>query len=214
MDSTTDKPDVEPPQPRGPRSIERDGLQREGREGGEPAQQPGHHKGATGASARAAPARPRRSPIRNEPRTFTVSVPRESPWPEQPHAPEAHEIAQPMRRWRRRGRPEEGSRSWHGAFSFGAARPLSTRPAARPQPLEIVQPLAQVALEPAFDRGVEPPRSCVGKVVLPRKPVLGVVVIGIARAVALILHQLGRRVQDVLGRRQRAGLFAAPARAL
>ena len=40
-----------------------------------------------------------------------------------------------------------------------------------------------------------------------RRSLLGVVVVGIAAAVALRLHQLGRRVEDVLGRHQRAGLL-------
>jgi hypothetical protein len=85
----------------------------------------------------------------------------------------------------------------------------------RPQFRPVVEALADVALEAAFRRIVKGlPAHLFGKIVLARKGVRLVVVVAIARAVAFILHQLGRRVEDVLRRQQRAMLLRGPGRRL
>src|SRR5690606_18365890 len=97
-----------------------------------------------------------------------------------------------------RGRftPENISATMTGsAIAFGA------------EPGKPVEALLQFAFIAALDRLVENGAlHRLGEVVLPREGVLGVVVVGIARAVALILHQPRRCVQDVLRRRFGPGL--------
>src|SRR5260370_605507 len=79
------------------------------------------------------------------------------------------------------------------------------------QALPIVQTLANLALEAAVDRLVEGlARQAVGEIVLTGEAVLGIRVVAIAGTVALLLHELGRRVQDMLRRHQRAGRLARP----
>src|SRR5689334_3772396 len=72
----------------------------------------------------------------------------------------------------------------------------------------VFEPLPDLALEATLGRIVElVTAERLGEVVLAREGLLGVVVVGVAAAVALGLHQLGRRVEDVLGRQQRAALL-------
>src|SRR5690606_22244328 len=122
--------------------------------------------------------------------------------------------ARRTRRWsNRRGGPT-GS----GARTSGrpARRPCSARssPALRrrppaasflvscpagPQVVPVLQSAADLGLQPARARPVErAPRHLVGKVVLAGKGFFGVVVVGIALAVAEILHQPGRRIENML----------------
>src|SRR5438105_4115186 len=70
----------------------------------------------------------------------------------------------------------------------------------------VVEPLPDLALEAAIDRGIEGlARHAVGEIVLSREAFLAGVVVLVTLAVAEILHQPRRRVEDVLGRHQRAG---------
>ena len=69
------------------------------------------------------------------------------------------------------------------------------------------QPLAQLALEAAVARLVERrARHAVREIVRGRERVFLVMVVGVAGAVAELLHQLGRRVEDMRGRHQAAGV--------
>jgi len=56
------------------------------------------------------------------------------------------------------------------------------------------------------------PLKLIGEVILPGKGVFLIVIVGIAAAIALVLHQARRRIEDVLGRQQRAMLFRHAAR--
>ena len=70
------------------------------------------------------------------------------------------------------------------------------------------EPLLDAALRPVALGGVEPLAGhALGEVGLAREAVLGVGVVGVALAVADVLHQAGGRVEDVLGRHQRAAAF-------
>src|SRR5262249_15122649 len=81
----------------------------------------------------------------------------------------------------------------HGVTPF-LLPPLS------PQLRPIFEPLPDLALEAAFGRVVEArPAQLLGEIVLAGKCIRHVVIVFIARAVALSLHQLGRCVEDVLG---------------
>src|SRR5690349_14778105 len=78
--------------------------------------------------------------------------------------------------------------------------------------LPVFEALQDLAFEAALDRLVEfLAGHAVGEVVLAREAVLGIVVVLVAAAVADLLHQLGRGIEDVHRRRQRAVL---PGRAL
>src|SRR5690242_14281693 len=67
----------------------------------------------------------------------------------------------------------------------------------------VVQPLPDLALEAALGRVVEGfAAELVGKIVLTREGIRRVVVVVVARAIPLLLHQPGRRIQDMLGRQQ------------
>src|SRR5581483_6680536 len=82
----------------------------------------------------------------------------------------------------------------------GQSRDLAIAAPLFPQLGPIVQALPDFALEAALGRIVEGlPRQRVGKVILTAEGFFGVVVVGVAAAVAFLLHQLGRRVEDVLG---------------
>ena len=77
------------------------------------------------------------------------------------------------------------------------------------------QPLADLALEAAIGRIVEVLAAhLLRKIVLAGKGIGLVVIVLVALAVALFLHQLGRRVEDVLRRQQRAVLFCRRGAAL
>src|SRR5262249_22200387 len=77
-----------------------------------------------------------------------------------------------------------------------------------PQLCPVFQPLPDLALEAALGRIVEGVAAeRLREVVLAGEGVGGVVVVLVASAVALRLHQLGRCVEDVLGRQQRARLL-------
>src|SRR5207245_8687333 len=72
----------------------------------------------------------------------------------------------------------------------------------------IFQTLPDLAFEAAFGRVVEAlAAERLGEIVLPGKCVGRFVIVFVARAVTLALHQLRRRVEDVLGRQQRARLL-------
>src|SRR6187431_1239400 len=92
-----------------------------------------------------------------------------------------------------RGPRHCSNRRWrNGAWLdyYSAARPLAAQ--LRP----VIQPLPDLALEAAFGRIVEIlPWQRVGKIILAGKGVLGVVIIGIAAAIAFFLHQPRRRIQ-------------------
>src|SRR5580692_6832969 len=70
-----------------------------------------------------------------------------------------------------------------------------------PQLCPIFEALADFAFKPALGRIVElPAAERFGEIVLAGKRFLAVVVVFVARTVAFGFHQLGRRVEDVLGR--------------
>src|SRR3982751_2273337 len=76
--------------------------------------------------------------------------------------------------------------------------------------LPIVQPFADAGLEAAVGRLVKSlPLHLLGPVILAGKRLIGVVVVGIILTVADLLHQLGRSVEDMRRRHERAGLFRA-----
>src|SRR5579883_2222327 len=78
----------------------------------------------------------------------------------------------------------------------------------RPLPPElgpVIQPLPDLALEAALGRIVEGlAAQALGEIVLAGKRIRRIVVVFIAGAVAFVLHQARGRVEDVLGRQQRA----------
>src|SRR5262245_14453338 len=77
-----------------------------------------------------------------------------------------------------------------------------------PQFRPILQALSNLALEAALGRIVEPlAAERLREVVLSGEGVARIVVVVVACAVALRLHQPGGRVEDVLGRQQRAALL-------
>src|SRR5690606_6113859 len=79
-----------------------------------------------------------------------------------------------------------------------------------PELVPVGDTLADLALEAALDGLVEDLwLHLLGPVVVAREAVLGIVVVSVALAVADLLHQLGRRVEDVLRRHQAAGLARA-----
>src|SRR5262249_3819621 len=74
--------------------------------------------------------------------------------------------------------------------------------------IPIVQPLANLGLEAAVGGLVKSLRAhAFGPVILPGEGVIGVMVIGVALAVADVLHEACRRVEDVHRRDQRTGLL-------
>src|SRR3712207_2176387 len=90
-------------------------------------------------------------------------------------------------------------------------RSISLPPPLPPQLLPPVQPLADLPLEAAIHRPVEAlPPELLWPVILPREGVRLVVVVGVALAVADLLHELGRRVEDGLGRHEGAVLLGDP----
>src|SRR5260370_7759011 len=96
------------------------------------------------------------------------------------------------------------SRHWSGAPPAASALLLA-------QLLQVFQPLQDLALEAAFDRLVELlARHAVGEIVLSREAVLGIVVVLVTLAVADLLHELGRRIEDMHRRRQRAVRLGRP----
>src|SRR5690606_6707123 len=73
------------------------------------------------------------------------------------------------------------------------------------QSVPVRDPLPHLSLETALDRViVDLWVHLLGPVIGTRETVLGIVVIGIVLAVADVLHQLGRCVEDVLRRHQAA----------
>src|SRR5215475_6626502 len=83
------------------------------------------------------------------------------------------------------------------------------RSAALPAQLgPIVEALSDLALKAALRRIVKLlPSERFGEIVLARKRFRRVVVVLVAGAVAFLLHQLGRRIEDVLRRQERARLL-------
>src|SRR5476649_2856263 len=72
----------------------------------------------------------------------------------------------------------------------------------------IIQPLLDLALEAPFRRIVELlTRQIFREIILTGEGLVLVVVIGVTAAIAFVLHQRRRRVENVLGRQQRAGLL-------
>src|SRR3954469_18751928 len=72
----------------------------------------------------------------------------------------------------------------------------------------VVQALPDLALEPALRRIIERlAAEFFREIVLAGERLLLVVVVGIAAAVSFRLHQIGRRIEDVLGRQQRTILL-------
>ena len=106
------------------------------------------------------------------------------------------------------GRPRRGPTRRHRAGSGrlearrdrrGSRTAWPYRPRSRAQPRPMLQAPLQLRLEAAPVRGVELlARHAVGEIVLAGEGLRRVVVVGVARAVAVLLHQLGRRVEDVL----------------
>src|SRR5580704_10299082 len=77
-------------------------------------------------------------------------------------------------------------------------RPLPAPLAAELRP--ILQALPDLAFEAALRRVVEAlPSQRLGEIVLAGKRLRRVVIVFVALAVAFALHELGRRVEDVLG---------------
>jgi len=101
------------------------------------------------------------------------------------------------------GRPTAASR--RGPILIPSPAPVAASPN--------IQPLLDLALEAALGRVVEfLPAERLREIVLARKRIGRVVVICVARAVAFLLHQPGRRIEDMLGRQQRARLLGDPPR--
>ena len=72
----------------------------------------------------------------------------------------------------------------------------------------IFQTLADFALEAALGRIVEyVAAELFREIVLAGERLFGIVIVFVSRAITLGLHQLGRCVEDVFGRQQRAGFF-------
>jgi hypothetical protein len=159
-------------------------------------------------------ARPtKHAPSANEPSTLAVSmVP--SGKPVCPNSRitlhDADEVPHRSRRWPHRGRPGERRVRVMGRVECGVStRRLSTLPLLGAKPLEPVQPASS---GPARSRA-----RPVGRYVpalhasrgnrTARKPVLGIVVIGIALAVALLLHQRSARSGYAWAAVQGAGRF-------
>src|SRR4029450_10586968 len=106
---------------------------------------------------------------------------------------------QPRPPWR--FRPRSTAQTQHNKAPTRS--PIPVLPQLRP----ILQPLPDLALEAALGRVVElPAPHGLWEVVLAGKRFGGVVIVVVARAVAFRFHQFGRRVEDVLGRQQRAAL--------
>src|SRR5215471_7036903 len=79
------------------------------------------------------------------------------------------------------------------------------------QPRPVFEPLFDLALEAAFRRVVElTPAERLREVTLPGEGIRRVVIVFVARAVAFITHEARWRIEDVLGRQQRAALFDRP----
>src|SRR5690606_24442507 len=75
--------------------------------------------------------------------------------------------------------------------------------------------LGDLAFEASIGRRVEGPRlHLLGPVIVAGKALGHVMVVSIALAVADLLHQPRRRVEDGLGRHQRSGLLGRAPRAL
>src|SRR5437868_3234087 len=86
---------------------------------------------------------------------------------------------------------------------FAPSRSALSRPPLLPQLRPIIQPLPDLAFETAFDGIIEFwPAQAFRKIILARERFRRVVIVMIAFAVALLLHQPGRRVEDMLGRQQ------------
>src|SRR3979490_1206731 len=87
-----------------------------------------------------------------------------------------------------------------------------SRPPLLPQLRPIIQPLPDLALEAALGRIVKfLPAERLREIVLARKRIGRVVVVVVTRAVAFLLHQPGRRIEDMLGREQRGPPRGDPA---
>src|SRR5690242_19533157 len=91
---------------------------------------------------------------------------------------------------------------------WGADVRLAGLPLLLPELLPIIQAFQDLALETALGRTVEFLTShAVGKIVLAREALVGVVVVLVALAVADVLHKPRRRIEDVHRRRQRPMLL-------
>src|ERR1044072_4300584 len=83
-----------------------------------------------------------------------------------------------------------------------------------PQLVPVLESLPDLALETALDRVIEfLAAERFREVVLAGERFRGVVIVCVARSVPLFFHQSRRRVEDVLGRKQRAALLRNPHRA-
>jgi len=72
----------------------------------------------------------------------------------------------------------------------------------------VLQPLSDLALEAALGRIVKfLPAQLFRKIILAGKCAFRVVIVFVAGTITLILHQLGRRIEDALWRQQRTGLL-------
>ena len=80
-----------------------------------------------------------------------------------------------------------------------------------PELVPIFQALRHVAFETAFDRFVIAlGLHFIGPVIVTGKSILGIVIVAVARSVADILHQLCRRIENILRRHQAARFFRRP----
>src|ERR1700730_3689703 len=91
----------------------------------------------------------------------------------------------------------------------GAVRGCLSRPAPLFAQLgPVFEPLLYLALETALRRIVElAAAERFGEIILAGKRLRRVVIVFVTGAIAFASHQPGRRIEDVLGRQQRAGLF-------
>ena len=79
--------------------------------------------------------------------------------------------------------------------------------------IPVFQPLGNFSLEAPINGCVElGPCHIIGKVILPRKPLFGAVVISISVTVSQILHQTSPRIEDMHGRHQGARFLRRPSR--
>ena len=132
---------------------------------------------------------PAKSPMMKEPTTLTVSVPQGNAVPQYARAADIHAMP--------RAPPIPAPRKTMSKPIIGPVS--SSRSALAPQPRPPVQALPDLALEAPIHRLVEVlPPELLRPVILPREGVRLVVVVAVALAVADLLHELRRRVQDRL----------------
>lgn len=133
-----------------------------------------------------------RTPITKDPPTFTINVPHGNPEPKRCRdaAPAKCRKTAPI-----------APPAAIAKIMFIMAYPFFFFSQLRP----VIEAFADVPLKPALGRIVEClPRHVIGKIILAGKPFLGIGIVLVSRAIAFVLHQFCRRVQDMPGRHEGA----------